>query len=208
MEDNPENESDDLEEDKDEDIDNNEDKEGQDKTEDKDKIVDRSIENDFINRADEDKDEEGWIFDGNEYYYIFNIDFTELDKLAELRGMTYGLDGAFLSQMQPALLNIYEWASVEWHEYLGHWSCSDELIKAYQQQPVSVVWDYNVTGNAKESNREGNPGVVGHKGWHFLSRRPKIPSTGHRDDFCPFIGKYNMWSARATPELNSCQLSI
>ncbi|PVH71649.1 hypothetical protein DL98DRAFT_391139, partial [Cadophora sp. DSE1049] len=40
------------------------------------------------------------------------------------RGLTYGLDGAFPSQMQPALLNIYEWASVEWHQFLGHQSRS------------------------------------------------------------------------------------
>ncbi|KAH8591171.1 hypothetical protein B0O99DRAFT_719407, partial [Bisporella sp. PMI_857] len=50
------------------------------------------------------------------------------------RGTTYGLDGAFPSQMQPALLNIYEWASVEWHQYLGHQSRSD--VSTHQLQPT------------------------------------------------------------------------
>jgi hypothetical protein len=34
------------------------------------------------------------------------------------RASTYGLDGAFPSKLQPALLRVYEWASVRWHEFL------------------------------------------------------------------------------------------
>lgn len=34
------------------------------------------------------------------------------------RGITYGLDGAFPHQLQPALLRAYEWASTRWHEFL------------------------------------------------------------------------------------------
>ncbi|KAH7014618.1 LOW QUALITY PROTEIN: uncharacterized protein B0I36DRAFT_378241 [Microdochium trichocladiopsis] len=34
------------------------------------------------------------------------------------RATTYGLDGAFPSQLQPALIRIYEWASFRWHEFL------------------------------------------------------------------------------------------
>ena len=34
------------------------------------------------------------------------------------RGTTYGLDGAFPNQLQPALLRAYEWASTRWHEFL------------------------------------------------------------------------------------------
>ncbi len=52
------------------------------------------------------------------------------------RATTYGLDGAFPSRMQPALLNIYEWASVEWHQYLGHQSRSDAPF--HQLQPTLV----------------------------------------------------------------------
>jgi hypothetical protein len=33
-------------------------------------------------------------------------------------GTTYGLDGAFPNQLQPALLCAYEWASTRWHEFL------------------------------------------------------------------------------------------
>lgn len=35
------------------------------------------------------------------------------------RGITYGLDGAYPSRLQPSLLRCYEWASVRWHEFLG-----------------------------------------------------------------------------------------
>ncbi|KAH7369685.1 hypothetical protein BKA65DRAFT_470943 [Rhexocercosporidium sp. MPI-PUGE-AT-0058] len=34
------------------------------------------------------------------------------------RATTYGLDGAFPTQLQPALLRFYEWASARWHEFL------------------------------------------------------------------------------------------
>jgi hypothetical protein len=34
------------------------------------------------------------------------------------RATTYGLDGAFPAQLQPALLRVYEWASTRWHEFL------------------------------------------------------------------------------------------
>lgn len=39
------------------------------------------------------------------------------------RGTTYGLDGPFTSQMQPALLNIYEWASVGLTSRRGGFLC-------------------------------------------------------------------------------------
>jgi hypothetical protein len=32
--------------------------------------------------------------------------------------MTYGIDGAFPDSLQPALLRVYRWASVEWHKFL------------------------------------------------------------------------------------------
>ncbi|KAJ9655925.1 hypothetical protein H2201_008698 [Coniosporium apollinis] len=35
------------------------------------------------------------------------------------RATTYGLDGAFPAQLQPALLRVYRWASNEWQEFLG-----------------------------------------------------------------------------------------
>jgi hypothetical protein len=34
------------------------------------------------------------------------------------RATTYGLDGAFPTKLQPALLRVYEWASIRWHEFL------------------------------------------------------------------------------------------
>jgi hypothetical protein len=49
--------------------------------------------------------------------------------------MTYRLDGAFPSQLQPALLNIYEWASVEWHQFLGLQSRIDSVRWVITQEP-------------------------------------------------------------------------
>jgi len=34
------------------------------------------------------------------------------------RSATYGLDGAFPTKLQPALLRVYRWASYEWHDFL------------------------------------------------------------------------------------------
>ncbi|KAH7112035.1 hypothetical protein EDB81DRAFT_671170 [Dactylonectria macrodidyma] len=34
------------------------------------------------------------------------------------RGTTYGLDGAYPTTLQPQLLELYEWASTKWHEFL------------------------------------------------------------------------------------------
>ncbi|KAF5261492.1 hypothetical protein FOXYS1_7818, partial [Fusarium oxysporum] len=34
------------------------------------------------------------------------------------RARTYGLDGAFPTKLQPQLLELYEWVSVRWHEFL------------------------------------------------------------------------------------------
>ena len=34
------------------------------------------------------------------------------------RGTNYGLDGAFPTKLQPQLLELYEWASTRWHEFL------------------------------------------------------------------------------------------
>ncbi|KAG7408489.1 hypothetical protein Forpe1208_v012076 [Fusarium oxysporum f. sp. rapae] len=34
------------------------------------------------------------------------------------RARTYGLDGAFPTKLQPQLLQLYEWVSVRWHEFL------------------------------------------------------------------------------------------
>jgi hypothetical protein len=40
------------------------------------------------------------------------------------RALNYGLDGAFPTQLQPALLQAYEWVSMRWHEFLGQGSKS------------------------------------------------------------------------------------
>ncbi|OWT42309.1 hypothetical protein VFPPC_18572 [Pochonia chlamydosporia 170] len=34
-------------------------------------------------------------------------------------GRTYGVDGAFPTTLQPQLLDLYQWASMKWHEFLG-----------------------------------------------------------------------------------------
>ncbi|KJZ70333.1 hypothetical protein HIM_10262 [Hirsutella minnesotensis 3608] len=45
------------------------------------------------------------------------------------RGITYGLDGAFPHQLQPALLRAYEWASVKWHEFIRQPSKSPPKVR-------------------------------------------------------------------------------
>ncbi|KAH7227231.1 uncharacterized protein BKA55DRAFT_527196 [Fusarium redolens] len=48
-----------------------------------------------------------------------NVVFAWQSGLRPLqRGITYGLDGAFPHQLQPALFRAYEWASTRWHEPL------------------------------------------------------------------------------------------
>ena len=79
------------------------------------------------------------------------------------RGTTYGLNGAFPSQMQPALLNIYEWVSVEWHQFLGHQSRGNASISMFQQQPVST------NGNEESSNQAKSTAILNGK-----SRQPKL----------------------------------
>jgi hypothetical protein len=96
------------------------------------------------------------------------------------RGTTYGLDGAFPSQMQPALLNIYEWASVEWHQYLGHQSRSDAPIRVHQQQ---LIRNFNAAGNSKGSNLEGNASVASHLGWRASNRRPKLAKPSYPSEY-------------------------
>jgi hypothetical protein len=65
------------------------------------------------------------------------------------RGMTYGLDGAFPTRLQPALLRIYEWASVEWHQYLGYGSKAGCGVG--RQIPVGHVTRQFVSDNESES---------------------------------------------------------
>jgi hypothetical protein len=33
------------------------------------------------------------------------------------RGTTYRIDSAFPDSLQPALLDVYYWASIEWHKF-------------------------------------------------------------------------------------------
>jgi hypothetical protein len=57
------------------------------------------------------------------------------------RGETYGLDGAFPDSLQPALLRVYEWASTEWHRYLGHRSTTKpgESRSTVEARPATVA---------------------------------------------------------------------
>ncbi|KJZ69993.1 hypothetical protein HIM_10604 [Hirsutella minnesotensis 3608] len=53
------------------------------------------------------------------------------------RGITYGLDGAYPHQLQPALLRAYEWASTRWHEFIRQ--PSKVIHQPTGQQSVSLV---------------------------------------------------------------------
>ncbi|KAL6789482.1 hypothetical protein GGI42DRAFT_347252 [Trichoderma sp. SZMC 28013] len=50
------------------------------------------------------------------------------------RGVTYGLDGAFPTRLQPQLLELYEWASTRWHEFL-HLPSKITSTGSHQAQP-------------------------------------------------------------------------
>ncbi|OBT60212.1 hypothetical protein VE03_10258 [Pseudogymnoascus sp. 23342-1-I1] len=54
------------------------------------------------------------------------------------RATTYGLDGTFPARLQPALLRLYEWVSVQWHEFLHQPSCRVE-VQAKQTAPAPAV---------------------------------------------------------------------
>ncbi|KAG7000202.1 hypothetical protein FocnCong_v013233 [Fusarium oxysporum f. sp. conglutinans] len=51
------------------------------------------------------------------------------------RGITYGLDGAYPSRLQPSLLRCYEWASVRWHEFLRQSSKNVPLVPEESPSP-------------------------------------------------------------------------
>ncbi|KAM5358751.1 hypothetical protein ACJA88_015294 [Fusarium oxysporum] len=53
------------------------------------------------------------------------------------RGITYGLDGAYPSRLQPSLLRCYEWASVRWHEFLRQSSKNIPSIPEESPSPKS-----------------------------------------------------------------------
>jgi hypothetical protein len=115
------------------------------------------------------------------------------------RGTTYRLNGAFLSQMQPALLNIYEWASVEWHQFLGHQSRSDVSIRAHQLYSTQSGENCAAITNAGRSRLKENISLVGYDRLQSLSRRLKlaepsparlqIPSPSHAKEFRYFSSK-------------------
>lgn len=74
------------------------------------------------------------------------------------RELNYGLDGAFPAQLQPALLNLYEWASVEWHQFLHHQSRGSTPYEEYQP-PVIPANQISPVALRGRPNTEGNPRV-------------------------------------------------
>lgn len=94
--------------------------------------------------------------------------------------LTYGLDGAFPSQMQPALLNIYEWASVEWHQYLGHQSRSNGSIRLHQPDSTATGGDLTPAASLARRPNESR---------HALERRLHPAEASHhvQHRFLPLI---------------------
>lgn len=52
------------------------------------------------------------------------------------RGITYGLDGAYSSPLQPSLLRAYERASSRWHEFLH---LSSKIVSPLSPEPTEVA---------------------------------------------------------------------
>lgn len=88
------------------------------------------------------------------------------------RGLTYGLNGAFPSQLQPALLNIYKWASVELHQFLGHQSRGGTSVGAYQQPPKPTTESSPVPVGTRQSTVQEYPSVS-HEIWRPSNMGPR-----------------------------------
>lgn len=54
------------------------------------------------------------------------------------RAISYGLDGAFPHQLQPALLRAHEWASTRWHQFIHQPSKKTE-VAVRSDQPTSTL---------------------------------------------------------------------
>ena len=89
------------------------------------------------------------------------------------RDLNYGWDGAFPSKLQPALLNIYEWASIEWHQFLGHQSRVCTSLGAYQQQFVPANESFEVPSDAGLLNPKGYA-VGSYYSWQSSHMGPRI----------------------------------
>jgi len=61
------------------------------------------------------------------------------------RASTYGLDGAFPTKLQPHLLQLYEWASVKWHEFIHQ--PSKVMPSAARPLPSTAVATTRVDAN-------------------------------------------------------------
>ncbi|EXL39949.1 hypothetical protein FOCG_17451 [Fusarium oxysporum f. sp. radicis-lycopersici 26381] len=58
------------------------------------------------------------------------------------RARTYGLDGAFPTKLQPQLLELYEWVSVRWHEFLhipSRLALATPLSRTMHQFPIATT---------------------------------------------------------------------
>jgi hypothetical protein len=72
------------------------------------------------------------------------------------RATTYGLDGAFPARLQPALLRLYEWVSVQWHEFLHQPSCRVEVQPKQTASAPAVVPTFPRQQNSQGSISTAN----------------------------------------------------
>jgi hypothetical protein len=73
------------------------------------------------------------------------------------RASTYGLNGAFPTKLQPALLRLYEWASTRWHEFLHQASKVVALQGGVKRKDVAEELD-DESGPGKRRRRERSEG--------------------------------------------------
>ncbi|KAF6795410.1 hypothetical protein CMUS01_15927 [Colletotrichum musicola] len=66
------------------------------------------------------------------------------------RATTYGLDGAYPDSLQPALLQVYKWASGEWHDFL-------QLKSSTLEPPHSHPRQHNPSSQWSMIQRKTNP---------------------------------------------------
>ncbi|KJZ69835.1 hypothetical protein HIM_10763 [Hirsutella minnesotensis 3608] len=93
------------------------------------------------------------------------------------RGTTYGLDGAYPNKLQPPLLELYQWASCKWHEFLHlpsyavHKPVDNQLsqIGAKMVSSGHDAYPQNTAAQAKRRRDEASPA----RGEHGITKPRK-----------------------------------
>jgi hypothetical protein len=73
-------------------------------------------------------------------------------------GASYGIDGAYPNSLQPALLRIYKWASMQWHKFLRN---QDPVSSIDMQMAVERFPDHTAAGRSGVMKRRLTDDLLG-----------------------------------------------